>query len=55
MYHIIFAMRYGAEFPSADDQDGWIACCGDPNTPMHFKIERGRGKTWTAGQDIQKK
>jgi uncharacterized repeat protein (TIGR04076 family) len=55
MYHIIFAMRYGAEFPWADDRDSWIACCGDPNTPVRFKIERVMGETWTADQDIQKK
>ncbi|MBW1667519.1 MAG: TIGR04076 family protein [Deltaproteobacteria bacterium] len=51
MYHIIFAMRYGAQFPWAEDPDTWIAQCGDPNTPMLFKIERMIDEVWTADQD----
>jgi uncharacterized repeat protein (TIGR04076 family) len=55
MYNLIFAMRYGAEFPWQKDGDSWVAQCGDPNTPMLFKIERLRDQIWTADQDVKNK
>jgi uncharacterized repeat protein (TIGR04076 family) len=40
LYHVIFAMRYGAEFPWSEDGNSVIYCCPDLHTPVFFKIER---------------
>lgn len=46
---IIYALRYGAEFPWAQ-KDSYTAICPDPETPVKFKIERLRGKVWMAAE-----
>lgn len=39
---MIYAMRYGGEFPWAKDRDSWIGCCPDADTPVLFEIRRVR-------------
>jgi uncharacterized repeat protein (TIGR04076 family) len=51
LYPIIFAMRYGAEFPWSADSDKYEAVCPDPDTPVKFRIERIKGKVWMAAQE----
>lgn len=55
LYDIIYAMKYGAEFPWSKERDSYIAQCCDPINTVKFKIERLRNKIWRADQDIRNK
>ena len=41
-YPMIYALRYGGEFPWAKDPDSWVGCCPDIDTPVLFEIRRLR-------------
>lgn len=36
----VFAMRYGAEFPWAEDKNAIVNACPDPENPVVFEIRR---------------
>jgi len=36
----VFAMRYGAEFPWAEDKNVIVNACPDPENPVVFEIRR---------------
>ena len=38
----IYSMRYGAEFPWAEDKDAIENACSDPENPVVFEIRRIR-------------
>jgi len=40
----VYSMRYGAEFPWADDKDAIDNACPDPENPVVFEIRRVRRK-----------
>lgn len=40
----VYAMRYGAEFPWAEDKDAISNACPDPENPVVFEIRRVRHK-----------
>jgi uncharacterized repeat protein (TIGR04076 family) len=55
LYPVIFAMRYGAEFPWQKDPDSWVVGCGDVETPVVFEIKRLRDDPWIAAANERKK
>ncbi len=36
----VYAMRYGAEFPWAEDKDVIYQACTDPDNPVVFEVRR---------------
>ena len=42
---IIYAMRYGGQFPWSKNPDVWVGCCQDIETPVVFEIRRLRDET----------
>ena len=38
----VYALRYGAEFPWAQEKDAVTAVCPDPENPVLFEIRRTR-------------
>jgi uncharacterized repeat protein (TIGR04076 family) len=54
LYPVIFAMRYGAEFPWQKDPDSWVVNCGDTETPVKFEIRRLREEVWRADNERRK-
>lgn len=51
---VIYAMRYGGEFPWSEDPDVWVGCCIDVETPVKFEIRRLVDETWTAAEEEEK-
>jgi len=48
---MVFALRYGAQFPNQKEPDSVTWVCPDLYTPVHFKIERLRNKVrWLADE-----
>jgi uncharacterized repeat protein (TIGR04076 family) len=43
----VFAMRYGATFPWAQDRDVILCACPDAENPVIFEIRRVKGKIVT--------